>query len=145
MVRDGDAHTPSSCDAALVRAFELLGKRWNGVILSVLRAGPMKFSELRRGVGPITDSMLSDRLVELAEEGMVERTVSGARPSRIAYSLTAGGLAIQPILDQLALWAAENLDFEGDERGAASIGRAAGEIGLNDARRLVARAVSQDR
>lgn len=97
------------CDAALVAAFELLGKRWNGVILAVLRPGPMKFSELRRAVGAITDSMLADRLVDLADAGVVARVVTGERPPRIAYSLTPHGVALQPILDELAVWAAANL------------------------------------
>ena len=57
---------PAACDAGIRRAFDFLGKRWNGVILGTLSGGPTGFAELRRGVGAITDSVLSDRLVELA-------------------------------------------------------------------------------
>jgi DNA-binding HxlR family transcriptional regulator len=53
-------------DAALARAFEFLGKRWNGVVLGTLREGPAGFRELSRAIGRISDSVLSDRLSDLA-------------------------------------------------------------------------------
>ena len=102
-------HNTAMCDAGLVRAFDLLGKRWNGVILGTLQAGPAGFAELRRGVGGITDSVLSDRLTELAEAGLVVRTVSDGRPPGVQYALTPSGTKLMPILEQLALWAATNV------------------------------------
>lgn len=100
----------TECDAALVRAIELLGKRWNALILDVLRGEPRGFASVRRAVGPITDSMLADRLLELTAAGVVERTETGERPTRITYGLTPRGTALMPALEQLACWAAENLD-----------------------------------
>jgi len=94
------------CDAWLVRAFDLLGKRWNGVILASLHPGPVGFADLRRAVGTITDSVLSDRLTELSAEGLVERSITDSRPPGVIYNLTGAGL---PILDQLAGWASGNL------------------------------------
>lgn len=94
---------------ALSRAFGLLGKRWNGIILATLADGPVKFAELRRAVGTIADSMLSDRLVELVEAGVVARTVTDARPPGVTYELTATGKALMPVLDHLATWAEEHL------------------------------------
>lgn len=102
-------HEAPVCDAALSSAFGLLGKRWNGIILGVLRGGPSGFAELRRGIGSITDSMLSDRLTELCASGLVERTVTDTRPPGVSYELTAAGIALVPILDQLAEWAANHL------------------------------------
>ena len=61
---DGTSH---HCDAALVRAFSFLGKRWNGVILGSLVYGEAGFSELKRRVEGISDSVLSDRLSELQD------------------------------------------------------------------------------
>ena len=98
-----------TCDAWLRRAFDLLGKRWNGVILGVLSHGPAGFSELRRAVGTITDSVLSDRLAEMAAEGLIERSVTDTRPPGVSYALTDAGAAILPVLEQLAAWAACNL------------------------------------
>lgn len=91
----------------MARAFEFLGKRWNGVILGTLRQGPTGFAELRRGVGSITDSVLSDRLGELVRAGLVQREVTDTRPPGVTYSLTAKGQALGPILDDLGNWAAD--------------------------------------
>src|SRR5438876_3915010 len=102
-----------SCDEGLARAFDFLGKRWNGVILGSLSSGPAGFAELRRGVGGITDSMLSDRLTELAAAGLVARSVTDSRPPSVSYALTPTGLALLPILSQLASWAATNLPARG--------------------------------
>lgn len=97
------------CDAGLIRAFELLGKRWNGLILGALQRGPSGFADLRRGVGGITDSMLSDRLSELAAADLVARNVSHGRPPSVSYVLTPAGQALLPILEQLSRWAAEHV------------------------------------
>ena len=101
-------HEPRVCDAALVRAFEFLGKRWNGVLLGTLTRGPAGFAELKRGLG-ISDSMLSDRLGELSRAGLVERAVEPGPPLSVTYTLTSGGQALLPALQALTTWSAENL------------------------------------
>ena len=101
--------TPRTCDFALVRAFDFLGKRWNGIILGTLSSGPLGFSELGRAVSGISDSMLSERLTELAGAGIVARTVHAGPPVSVHYGLTTSGLALLPILDELAVWASSNL------------------------------------
>ena len=102
-------HEPRVCDAALTRAFGFLGKRWNGVILGTLISGPAGFSELRRAVAGISDSVLSERLVELAHAGLVQRTVAAGPPISVDYRLTAAGQALLPALSELTTWAAQNL------------------------------------
>lgn len=98
-----------SCDAALARAFAFLGKRWNGVILGVLLRGPASFGQLRRAVAGICDSVLSDRLAELARVGLVTRHVDEGPPVSVTYALTPSGAALSPALSELATWAGENL------------------------------------
>ena len=110
MVRErsgGQEHR--ACDAALARAFDFLGKRWNGVILGTLTSGPAAFSELRRAVTGISDSVLSDRLTELAAAGLVQRSVQEGPPVSVSYRLTSAGQALLPALHELMIWAAENL------------------------------------
>jgi DNA-binding HxlR family transcriptional regulator len=102
----GECHP---CEAGLIRAFEFLGKRWNGVLLGTLSRGPMGFAELGRAVGAISDSVLSDRLTELSVGGLVERTVTETRPPGVTYGLTPAGTALLPILGQLTTWADANL------------------------------------
>lgn len=105
-------HEPRVCDAALSRAFEFLGKRWNGVLLGTLITGPAGFSELRRAIAGISDSVLSERLSELTLAGLVLRRVSEGPPISVEYSLTPSGQALLPALDALTTWAAENLTEE---------------------------------
>jgi DNA-binding HxlR family transcriptional regulator len=102
-------HSAPVCDAALSSAFGLLGKRWNGIILGTLRSGPAGFAEIRRAIGSITDSMLSDRLTELCVADLVVRTVTDTRPPGVSYQLSDAGNALVPILDQLAGWASSHL------------------------------------
>ncbi|SDT08256.1 DNA-binding transcriptional regulator, HxlR family [Friedmanniella luteola] len=103
------AERAHACTADLRRAFDFLGKRWNGVLLGTLVDGPMGFADLRRGVGSITDSVLSDRLAELVGAGLVERTVTDTRPPGVSYALSASGRALTPILHELGSWAADAL------------------------------------
>lgn len=99
--------------AALSRAFGFLGKRWNAVVLGGLSAGPAGFRELSRAIGGISDSMLSDRLSDLAAAGLITRTVDAGPPVAVSYALTERGRALMPALEQVALWAQEHLP-EGD-------------------------------
>ena len=102
-------HTPAACDGALVRAFSFLGKRWNGLIIRVLAHGPASFSGIRRAVGGISDSVLSDRLSELARAGLVHRTVDEGPPVAVSYQLTDAGESLTPVFQQLAIWAQTSL------------------------------------
>jgi DNA-binding HxlR family transcriptional regulator len=105
-------HEPRLCDAALSRAFQFLGKRWNGVLLATLVPGPLGFSQLRRAVVGISDSVLSERLNELAAAGLVERSVQDGPPITVSYALTVNGQALTPALHELTTWAAANLPAE---------------------------------
>lgn len=102
-------HEPLACDAALARAFGFLGKRWNGVLLGSLVQGPAGFSELKRAVGGISDSVLSERLSELTAAGLVQRTVEEGPPVSVIYQATAAGQALVPALEALTSWARANL------------------------------------
>jgi DNA-binding HxlR family transcriptional regulator len=108
-------HEPRVCDAALSRAFQFLGKRWNGVLLGALVQGPAGFAELKRAVGGISDSVLSERLSELAGAGLVQRQVDEGPPIAVSYQVTPAGRALIPALDALTSWAAENLTAACDE------------------------------
>jgi DNA-binding HxlR family transcriptional regulator len=116
-----DRHEPRACDAALARAFGFLGKRWNGMILGTLAHGPAGFAELRRGVGGISDSVLSERLTELARAALVVRRVNDGPPVTVDYRLTPSGEALLPALHELTTWAKENLPAKAcAEQGTAA-------------------------
>jgi DNA-binding HxlR family transcriptional regulator len=110
------AHTADQCVPAadaLARAFAFLGKRWTAMVLGHLSAGPAGFRELSRAIGGISDSVLSDRLSDLAKGGLIARTVDEKPPITVSYALTERGLALMPALDQIALWAKEHLPADG--------------------------------
>ena len=98
-----------SADAALVRAFDLLGKRWTGVVLGTLAGGPAGFRSLARAVEGINDSMLSERLGELTTTGLVTRTVREGPPLSVIYGLTEAGSALLPALDRIRRWSEKHL------------------------------------
>src|SRR5712672_1088316 len=94
-------------DAALAQAFQFLGKRWNAIVLGILSSGDAGFRELSRATGGISDSVLSDRLADLAGAGLIVRTVDEGPPISVSYALTDRGKALMPALEQIALWANE--------------------------------------
>lgn len=87
------------------RAVELLGKRWTGLILRVLAQGPTSFSKIAKTVTNLSDRVLSERLKELEQRGVVRRRVDPTIPVKIEYSLTEKGRDLQDVLDALQHWA----------------------------------------
>lgn len=86
-------------------AIELIGKRWTGAIVCALTDGPLRFGELARAVPGLSDRLLSRRLRELEEEGLVEREVEDGSPVRVIYSLTEAGKDLGPAIAELKSWA----------------------------------------
>ncbi|WP_306189719.1 MULTISPECIES: helix-turn-helix domain-containing protein [unclassified Streptomyces] len=99
-------------DDGITRVFQLLGKRWNGPILSVLQAQSAYFTDLRRAIPGISERMLSDRLAELGAAGLVLREVDEGPPLRVSYRLTGAGAALEPALKELGDWAKHHLPDE---------------------------------
>lgn len=87
------------------RAMELLGKKWTGLILRILMDGPKRFGEFRAQVPDLSDKLLSERLKELEEEGVVTRIVHNTKPVLIEYALTEKGRALEPTVQAIGGWA----------------------------------------
>jgi DNA-binding HxlR family transcriptional regulator len=84
------------------RAIELIGRRWTGAILQSLLDGTTRFSDIRDSVPGLSDRLLSERLRELEELGVVERN---ADARDVQYRLTEVGEGIEPVLDSVGDWA----------------------------------------
>ena len=85
---------------------ELFGGKWNSRIICVLAPlGTLRYSELRREMGNITDAVLTATLKELIANGMVERKSYDEIPPRVEYSLTENGASVVPILQSICQWA----------------------------------------
>ena len=79
------------------------------MILGTLANGDSGFSELKRRVEGISDSVLSDRLVELQGTGLIVRAVQPGPPVSVTYALSESGRALMPAMFELSEWAAKNL------------------------------------
>jgi len=107
-MKEVTAHSPALC-ARYHHASELIGRRWTGAIIYVLLQQTCRFATLRDAIPDITDRMLSERLQELEEEGLVERTVLPETPVRVEYSLTRKGKGLAEAVNSLANWAEKNV------------------------------------
>lgn len=89
------------CPLAL--AAETLGERWTLLVVSRLIDGCTQFNQIHRGVPRISPSLLSKRLDQLVDAGLVVRLAATKKqPPR--YALTPAGRALEPIIEQLAVW-----------------------------------------
>jgi DNA-binding HxlR family transcriptional regulator len=86
-------------------AIELIGKRWTGAIVCALTERPLRFGELARAIPGLSDRLLSQRLRELEDEGLVEREVEPGTPVHVTYSLTEKGGDLRPAIDEMRQWA----------------------------------------
>jgi DNA-binding HxlR family transcriptional regulator len=85
-----------------------LGDKWSMLVLISLHAnGVMRFSDLQRSIGDISQRMLTVTLRSLEADGLVGRTIYPEVPPRVEYTLTASGESLMPHLNSLVGWAIE--------------------------------------
>ena len=82
----------------------LIGDKWKVLILRDLLGGTMRFGELRKSVGSISQKVLTANLRDMEESGLVRRTVYAEVPPRVEYTLTPLGKSLAPILDAMKTW-----------------------------------------
>jgi len=87
------------------KAVEVLGKKWTGLILRIMLGGPRRFGEFRQQVPEVSDRLLSERLKELEEAGIVRRRVYDTKPVLIEYELTDKGRALEGVVQAIQNWA----------------------------------------
>jgi len=93
----------------LQRAMEMIGGKWKLAILCSLNMdGTVRYNELKRKIGGISNTMLAKALSELEEDGLVKRTEFLEIPVRVEYETTDKAKELAPILAQLAGWAIKN-------------------------------------
>jgi DNA-binding HxlR family transcriptional regulator len=90
------------CPVAM--AAEVLCSRWTVVLLRELLAGSTRFNDLRRGLPRMSPALLSQRLKELEEAGVVARTPVRGDPTILEYGLTEAGRELQPLVESFGKW-----------------------------------------
>ena len=87
------------------RAMNILGKKWTCIMLRCLMEEPRRFSDISSYVSGLSDRLLSQRLQELEEAGIVDRKVYAERPVVVIYSLTEKGEALRNVVSAIQNWA----------------------------------------
>ena len=87
------------------KAFEFLGKKWNGLIIRSLLSGMKRFSDISDMIPNVSAKVLTERFKELEKQGLIVRNVYPETPVRIEYELTEKGRALEPALDEIQKWA----------------------------------------
>jgi DNA-binding HxlR family transcriptional regulator len=100
------------------QAVELLGRRWTGAIVEVLlQGGALRFGEMAGAVPELSDRLLSQRLKDLEDGGLIERQDDPGPPACTRYRLTAMGRGLAPAVAELKAWGRRWLDTPEREFG----------------------------
>lgn len=88
-------------------AIELLGKKWSGLIIRVLLGGPRRFKDIKAQIPEMSDRMLTERIREFEEVGIMVRRVYPETPVRIEYELTDKGRDLERVIEAIQQWGEE--------------------------------------
>src|SRR3954447_3511793 len=88
----------------VARALDVVGERWALLIVRELLLGPKRFTDLRAGLPHVSPAVLSQRLRELEEAGVLQRTTLPPPAGSRVYELTDRGLGLEPVVLALGRW-----------------------------------------
>lgn len=100
---------PYDRDCPSRRVLDRIGDKWTVLIVGALGDESVRFSELLRRVGGISQKMLTQTLRSLERDGLVDRTVHAEVPVRVEYRLSESGRSLRTPLRALEEWAVEHL------------------------------------
>ena len=85
----------------------LIGDKWKVLILRDLMHGTMRFGELKKSIGTVSQKVLTAQLRDMEEKGLLTRKVYAEVPPRVEYTLTDTGYSLKPVLDAMWAWGAD--------------------------------------
>ena len=96
-------------DTGFCYTLSLISGKYKMIILyCLMEYQPVRFNELQRYLGKISDKTLSQNLKELEKDELIHREVYPQIPPKVEYSLTDRGKSLMVVLDQLCIWGTEN-------------------------------------
>lgn len=101
---DAQPNDPPCYRCGVEVSLELIGGKWKGVILWHLTFKTLRFSQLKRRLGTVTQKMLTQQLRELERDKLIHREVYAEVPPKVEYSLTKLGQSLQPVLKSMCEW-----------------------------------------
>ncbi|WP_445489980.1 winged helix-turn-helix transcriptional regulator [Niallia sp. 03133] len=102
---------PSIICPKFEKAMGILSQRWTGLIIYQLLNGSQRFCSIESSIG-ISGRLLSERLKDLEQHGIVSREVFPETPVRIEYSLTEKGRSLEPLMKEIEKWSQEWLNVK---------------------------------
>src|ERR1700680_530562 len=106
-MKSSHVNLPSDC-RAVSDVLARIGDKWSVLVVSKLGGGPLRFNELRRSIGGISQRMLTLTLRGLERDGLITRTWFPTIPPRVHYALTALGRDLLAPVSGLGDWALRN-------------------------------------
>jgi DNA-binding HxlR family transcriptional regulator len=101
---------------SIARALDVVGDRWTLLIVrELLLQGPCRFTDLKNGLPGIAANLLSGRLRELEDAGLISREDAPPPVATTLYKLTEDGLGLEPVLKALGLWGLQYMTVERPE------------------------------
>ena len=98
---------------SIARALDVVGDRWTLLIVrELLLRGACRFTDLKNGLPGVATNLLSTRLKELEETGLISRHDAPPPVATALYELTDDGLALEPVLKTLGLWGLRYMSTE---------------------------------
>ncbi|WP_227939362.1 winged helix-turn-helix transcriptional regulator [Alkalihalobacillus deserti] len=105
---------PSIICPRFEKAISLLSQRWTALIIYQLLSVSQRFSTIQSSIG-ISGKVLSERLKDLEQQGIIKRKVIPETPVIIEYSLTEKGHSLEPILKEVENWSQLWVEIETEE------------------------------
>ncbi len=105
----------------IARALDVIGDRWALLVVRELIFGPKRFVQLREGLHGISPNVLSQRLRELEDVGVVRRDVLDPPASVAIYELTGRGRALEPVLLELGRWGSQQTMASSTELSVSAV------------------------
>jgi DNA-binding HxlR family transcriptional regulator len=94
---------------AVIATLRIFATKWKPCILCYLSEKPFRYNDLFRAIPNISRKMLSRHLLELQDDGLIERVVFDSKLQRVEYSLSRKGSTLLPIMRQIQDWGLLNL------------------------------------
>ena len=85
----------------------LIGDKWKVLILWNLMNGTMRFGELKKSIGTVSQKVLTAQLRDMEKKGLLTRKVYAEVPPRVEYTLTETGYSLKPVLDAMWAWGSD--------------------------------------
>ncbi|MCX2742775.1 helix-turn-helix domain-containing protein [Mangrovivirga sp. M17] len=101
-------NNPRKC--AITHLMNIIGGRWKIIIIHVIGNKPIKFDGLLVCIPAISKNILTSQLLELEEDGLIEKRVYHDIPPHVDYSLTTKGKSLIPIINSFSEWCEENIE-----------------------------------